>query len=172
LRTLVSMDPPIALAKLRIELEQEMRQLLLMSDPKAERRPLSVRQLARELMKRGIIDDAVGEAVLSVSDVLNRAVHGAQIGEEDAERIIEGGIRLLDSLAEAFLRTNEPSEVQVISPKEASDAAGAKYQVTTIVPYLEKPEKRTYIVTQPQLDAMLEGYDEYAEFLVEVRQAE
>jgi hypothetical protein len=44
----------------------------------------------------------------------------------------------------------------------------ARYRVTTVVPLVEKPIKNTYVFDQDTLDSFLEGYEEYAEFIVAV----
>jgi hypothetical protein len=44
----------------------------------------------------------------------------------------------------------------------------ARYQVTTIVPLVDQPRKEVRVVDQEGLDELLEGYHEYAEFIVDV----
>lgn len=45
----------------------------------------------------------------------------------------------------------------------------ALYEVTTVVPLVEKPYLSKRTLNQEQLDQFLEGYNEFAEFIVEVR---
>jgi len=40
--------------------------------------------------------------------------------------------------------------------------------VVTVIPYVDKPVKITRVVKQEALDQLLEGYEEYGEFIVEV----
>ena len=44
----------------------------------------------------------------------------------------------------------------------------AQYRVTSIVPLVETPYKNIRILDQEGVDELLEGYDEYGEFIVEV----
>lgn len=44
----------------------------------------------------------------------------------------------------------------------------AKYRVTTLVPLVNNPVKNVYVVDQEELDEFLEGYNEYAEFIIEI----
>ena len=44
--------------------------------------------------------------------------------------------------------------------------SNAQYKLTTIVPYVKNPEERIYILNQMELDAFLEGYNETAEFII------
>ena len=47
-----------------------------------------------------------------------------------------------------------------------------KYKVKTVIPYVEEPIKNEYIFTQDELDNFLDNYNEFAEFLVEIKQLE
>lgn len=62
----------------------------------------------------------------------------------------------------------EAVNIQVISSKECSEYADARYKVVTVTPYVEEPEKKIYLVNQQELDKLLDGYIEYAEFVVSV----
>jgi len=41
----------------------------------------------------------------------------------------------------------------------------------TIVPYVENPQRRVYLLTQEELDAFFEGYSEFAEFAISLEPA-
>ncbi len=44
------------------------------------------------------------------------------------------------------------------------------YRVTTVVPLVENPKMNIYIFNQEEFNDFLEGYGEYAEFIVSVEQ--
>jgi hypothetical protein len=89
-------------------------------------------------------------------------MHGEDIRYMDARQITEAGAALLE-----VLRTlTNPVEKVVITADEVTDYEDARYRVTTVVPYVAGPERRTYVFTQDELDSFLEGYQEYAEFVV------
>ena len=107
-------------------------------------------------------------------EICNRAVHGEDIRDVDAKQIINTGIDLLGALEvtlHEFLLTH-PLETTVVTADERDEFAESKYKVTTIVPYVEKPERRVYLLTQQELDDFLDGYSEYAEFLVSLEKTE
>jgi hypothetical protein len=56
-------------------------------------------------------------------------------------------------------------------PPEQRVQRDARYRVTTVVPLVTHPTRNMYMVNQEALDSFLEGYDEYAEFLVAVELA-
>ena len=53
-------------------------------------------------------------------------------------------------------------------PLASPEYRNAQYRLTTLVPLVDKPLKNVYIVDQEELDEFLEGYNEYAEFVVEL----
>lgn len=170
LADLVEIDPAIALAKLRIELERILAQLLESRAPHVSgRRHLSVRALIKELVQLEVVDHETSEALLSVVEVLNGAVHGAQVAQSDAERIITMGIRLLDHFGDILAGIVEPVRTEIISKDEERAASESRYEVTTVIPLVGKPEQRVYVMSQDQMDSFLEGYDEYAEYIVGVK---
>ena len=64
--------------------------------------------------------------------------------------------------------TLEPIESTQIDVSIVDDFKNAEFRVTTIVPVLDAPYKSVRIVDQEGLDELLQGYNEYAEFIVEV----
>ena len=48
----------------------------------------------------------------------------------------------------------------------------AKYEVVTVVPLVDNPYRSKRIVNQEELDDLLKGYEEYAEFLVSINKIE
>jgi hypothetical protein len=62
-------------------------------------------------------------------------------------------------------------ETKIITNAEVEIYRESKYEVITIVPLVENPKMSTYIFDQEELDDFLEGYGEYAEFIISVKQA-
>ncbi|MCF8002013.1 MAG: hypothetical protein K9K76_09175 [Halanaerobiales bacterium] len=44
-----------------------------------------------------------------------------------------------------------------------------KYTVKTIIPLVDDPVKKTYVLNQEELNELLEGYNEYGEFIISVK---
>jgi len=63
-------------------------------------------------------------------------------------------------------------ESKSIGSDEIDIYLSARYRVTTIIPFKENPVMNIYLLTKEELNDFLEGYDQYAEFLVSVEQAE
>jgi len=63
-------------------------------------------------------------------------------------------------------------ESKAIGSDEVDVYVSSKYRVTTIIPFKENPVMNVYLLTKEELNDFLEGYDQYAEFLVSVEQAE
>jgi len=45
----------------------------------------------------------------------------------------------------------------------------AKYQVTTVIPLVDNPKKCVRILTQEGLNEYLDGYNEFAEFIIDIK---
>jgi hypothetical protein len=63
-------------------------------------------------------------------------------------------------------------ESKAIGSDEVDVYISSKYRVTTIIPFKENPVRNVYLLTKEEFNDFLEGYDQYAEFLVSVEQAE
>jgi hypothetical protein len=63
-------------------------------------------------------------------------------------------------------------ESKSIGSDEIDIYLSSRYRVTTIIPFKENPVMNIYLLTKEELNDFLEGYDQYAEFLVSVEQAE
>lgn len=167
---LAKTDPVIALAKLRIELEKLLSKLYRITHKKEEqKRPLSIGYLVSRLSTEEILPTDIAKSTREVISICNRALHGEDIRQEDAISVAESGGALLFEIS--FLTSEnilEPVEVVEIDKAALENFWGAKYRVTTVTPYVEQPQKSIRIVDQEGLDELLEGYHEYAEFIVEV----
>ena len=95
-----------------------------------------------------------------------------EIKKDDAEIILESGYNLLWQLSsvtgdDEYLL--DPLESEVISHDILENYTNSQYQVTTITPLIKDPIKSIRILNQDELDDLLEGYYEYAEFIVDIR---
>jgi hypothetical protein len=167
---LAETDPVVALAKLRIELEGRLRRLHQRADPSGTTRskPASLSQIVRQLASRDVFAKSFGSSLLDVIAICNRAIHGEDIRGVDARQIVDAGIDLLEVL-ERMLRTygaTRPVETAVISRQECDALRSARLQLTAVVPLVENPERRVYELTQDELDEYLDGYSEFAQFVI------
>jgi len=76
--------------------------------------------------------------------------------------------RPADTEEEAAEQMPHPIKTTVVTQDEVDRLGCSEYRVTTIVPLVENPTKKVYIVDQEALEALLVGYEEYAEFIVSV----
>jgi hypothetical protein len=65
-----------------------------------------------------------------------------------------------------------PIESKVISRKELERLQSSKFRITTVTPFVKGPTMETYVLDQFGMDLLLEGYKEYAQFLVGVELVE
>jgi len=167
---LLDKDHVLALAKLRMELERALNRLYVLSAPNAtQRRQLGINRLVGALVQSEVLPTQLSGSVREISYLCNRAVHGEHVRPDDAESIVGIGIQLLehiDSIIEEFMI--KPIETKPISSSEVQAYRDAKYRVTTVVPLVENPARNVRILDQEGMDTLLEGYDEYAEFLVSI----
>jgi hypothetical protein len=170
IQRLIDSDPILALAKLRIELEKILNKLYRMTHTvDQQRRPMSAGQLAYSLSTAEILPKDIAQSIREVISICNRAIHGEEIRHQDAVSVVEVGTSLLSELTfyvnDLALKPIESSE---IDPTVLNEFMNARYRVTTITPLVDHPRKEVRIVDQEGLDELLEGYDEYAEFIVDV----
>lgn len=165
---LLERDHVLALAKLRMELERTLNRLYVSSVPDAkQRRQLGLNRLVGALVQSEVLPNQLSAPVREVTYLCNRAVHGEHVRPDDARSIVDIGIQVLehiDSIMEEF--TVKPTEITPISSGEVEVYRDARYRVTTVIPLVENPVRNVRILDQEGIDTLLEGYDEYAEFLV------
>jgi hypothetical protein len=104
---LIDRDPALGLARLRMDLEQELRRLWESAEiPRHGQRATEIRGrqyvpptgMARDLMRADILGRDVAEPLSSVLDLANRAIHGEYVPSEVASDIAGVGIRVLEAL--------------------------------------------------------------------------
>lgn len=133
----------------------------------AQNLPLS--RLVSRLHEAEAIPSEVRDGLREVLRLANRAVHGEYIRREDAETVARLGVSLLLELQKRYTElVYEPVEKTIITQDDVRRYDQAKYRVTTVTPLVENPTQNVYLVDQELLTNMLEGYPEYAEFIVGV----
>lgn len=170
IKTLAESDPVIALAKIRIELEKVLGRIARFNSVKVSGFALGA--LVNKLTNQEIISHDLGKTLREVIAICNRAMHGESISEEGAQTIVDVGVELLEELywlAQSQASSASIVKEEIISPEESHDYYhNKKYRLTSITPYVENPKKVVRELTQEQLDEVLENYQEYAEFIVEL----
>jgi len=171
---LLDRDHVLALAKLRMELERALIRLDLLATPSPrERQHAGLSRVVRDLVRSAVLPAQLSGPLREVLLLCNRAIHGEYVRPSDAGSIVDIGVRILEeigSISEEFIV--KPTETQPLSPADFSAYMDAKYRVTTVVPLVENPVRNVRILDQEGIDMLLEGYDEYAEFLVSIERIE
>jgi hypothetical protein len=170
IKALAESDPVIALAKIRIELEKILGQLARFNSITVK--GFALGSLVNQLTNQEVISHDIGKALREVIALCNRAIHGEAISEEGAQTIVDIGVELLEELywlTRKQVSTGSIVYDEMISLKESDECFHKKrYRLTSIIPYVENPRKIIRELTQEQLDELLDGYRDYAEFIVEL----
>ena len=95
---LVGSDNSLALAKLRMELERELRHIAYNHQTDISSRPLGVTGMAEELVSRKILPATWLGALKEITHVCNQAVHGTEVPDEIAASVVRVGGQLLEQL--------------------------------------------------------------------------
>lgn len=170
IRELAASDPVIALAKIRIELEKVLTRLSRVTS--IENKRYSLGALVHKLITHEIISPHIGKSLKEVIGICNRAIHGEAISDESANTIVDLGVELLEDIywdVQNQISSGTIVNEETITSKEADNYYEKKrYRLTSITPLVENPKRIIRELTQEQLDNLLEGYHEYAEFIVEL----
>jgi hypothetical protein len=170
---LVKHDPQLGLAKLRMELENVLRALFNLCVDERRFYPPSLKNMIDKLAKGGHIPKNIASPLNDVISLANRAVHGESVRRNVAEDLALLGIQILEQLKN-YLREKavNPIKSDLISSDEVERFQSLKYRVTTIIPLVEGPTRNVYLLKQDELEDFLEGYFEYAEFIVGIEPVE
>ena len=95
---LVGSDNSLALAKLRMELEQELRRIAYNNQTDIGSRPLGVTGIAQELVSREILPSTWLGPLKEITYICNRAVHGTEVPDDIAASVVRVGGQLLEQL--------------------------------------------------------------------------
>lgn len=173
LKALAESDLQLALAKVRIEIEKKIKNIYQIYFPSFSEYlhyRTSVNAMIRELNKKGIVDSQLCNALTDLVSVANRAIHGEDISTENKKVLVNSAIDLLSKLDSFVIDHALLTMKKEITDSETVDQyANAIYKVNTIVPYVNKPEIRSYVLNQSELYAFLDDYGETAEFVIEIK---
>lgn len=172
LKELAESDPQLALAKVRIEIEKQLNLLFDIYVPEnvRHRNRLSPRLLLESLRKKGIIEQPLASVLQDIISVANKAIHGEDISPENAVKLIETANTALSELEYVILKhALKTAKSEIVDQRTIEAYANAEYLLTTITPLVDKPEKKTYKLNQAELNAFLEGYNNYGEFIIELK---
>jgi hypothetical protein len=98
-RQLAVGDPVLALAKLRIELEQTLRRLhARISQSTSSPRNIALGRIIQDLAAHQALPQDWAASIRDVVAICNRAVHGEEIRPRDALAVAETGGELLEGL--------------------------------------------------------------------------
>ena len=95
---LLEEDPALALAKLRIDLEGELRRIAQVRKLPLEARLAPIHQLVDALLLAHLLDQDQDKSLNGVLQDCNGAIHGAELTAAEAAAVIESGSRLLGTL--------------------------------------------------------------------------
>lgn len=165
LRELGGRDAVLALAKLRIEIESRLRRAL----SSHEIRNHSILSMISQLEDTGDLSRGTISSLRPLIEVMNRAVHGERIDPDQAGDVVEAGIEVLRFLDGELIESLPPTHSDPLTRDEVRELDEAVYELTTVIPTIPEGRRNKYTVNQRQLDQFLDGYNEYAEFLVALR---
>lgn len=172
IKNLLDSDHILALAKLRIELEKTINKLYRLyfgENIYKNDKPIALGKLVHELTLREVLPQDISSPLREILYFCNRAVHGDEVKLNDARKIIDSGVSIYNYLIDLGQEyVTKPTETIEINKVELEKYFNAMYKVVTVIPYVENPVKNTRILNQQGLDELLGGYDEYAEFIIEI----
>lgn len=95
---LVGTDNSLALAKLRLEIERELRRIAYQNEIDIGSRPIGVLRLAEELVSKELIPAIWLGGLKEIISVCNQAVHGIEVSDEVAASVVRVGRQLLEKI--------------------------------------------------------------------------
>ena len=119
-RQLVGVDNALALAHLRLDLEQLLRQIAYQHEVNLGRRESSIGAIARRLMALDLIHPPVHGMLQDIARVCNAAIHGETVSNTTAGEVVRVGEELI-----AYLTAPEETPTTRDASAPDQDAAGA-----------------------------------------------
>ena len=95
---LVGTNNALGLARLRMDLERELRRLAYESQIDLSVRPIGVMGLARELVSKQILPPTLLDVLQQVVSVCNKGIHGEELSEAVTASVVRVGGQLLERL--------------------------------------------------------------------------
>lgn len=95
---LLNYDQALAFAKMRLDLERELRRIAIEAGLNVALRPVGVGSLARELIDRNVLSVQYAPALDTVVGLANAAIHGTSIRSDEAGEAMNASAQLLELL--------------------------------------------------------------------------
>lgn len=170
IRELLAEDPRLALARIRMDIEESLRRLYTSTvNADVDARRMSLGKYVDGLVAEEVLSASVASALRDVIALANRAVHGQPFEPGAANDLAILGVRLVEELQFIWSEHVVKPLIRVsITPAELEAYRNARYRVESVIPVVGEPVHNTYELDQEGLDELLEGYNEYAEFIVSV----
>ncbi len=71
----------------------------------------------------------------------------------------------MEQLTREYAATH-PQAREVISKADVEANQDSRYRLTTVIPYVDNPQRLTYVLSHEELEEFLDGYSEFGEFVV------
>lgn len=102
---LLGRDNSLAVAKLRIDLERELRKIATRVGINKDSSRFGLTRLANELVKRQALDPTLLPVINDILPAANEAIHGGQVSHQTASAILRLGRQLISLLRQQDRRT-------------------------------------------------------------------
>jgi len=99
---LVAEDPNLALAALRIDTERVLSRAAEVLVSETKDRPLTISESTRLLLDHELISEEQSDAIRTITQMCNKAVHGADVTAAEATEILTLAIRLNNSFPTGY----------------------------------------------------------------------
>lgn len=108
---LLGQDNSLALAKMRIDIERELKQIARFSGIESHISKLGLMTLSDELTKREILSPSIVSILRDILPVMNQSIHGKDVSIETASTIVRLGKKLLTILESISFDQKRKSEM-------------------------------------------------------------
>ena len=85
-------------ARLRIDIEGELRRIALQTEIDLSLRPFGIKALVRELVSKDVLPVTLKESLEEVAKICNIAIHGGKVADDVAAAVVRVGGQLLEQL--------------------------------------------------------------------------
>lgn len=169
---LLAEEPLLAVARVRLVLTDLIKSLAQAEDIETGT-STNPRTTLRALEHQTAISPGLADATREALRLGSKAVHHEDITREEATEAVDLTLGVINRLRSHYReRVLTPVEEVEVSQSTTEEHREAKYRVQSIVPLVDNPKMITRVVPQRGLDGILEGYEEYGEFLVRIEKIE
>ena len=95
---LIGADNALALARLRMDIERELRRIALETEIDLSLRPFGIKALARELVNKEVLPVTLMEPLEEVAKICDIAIHGGKVADDVAAAVVRVGGQLMEQL--------------------------------------------------------------------------